>query len=503
MTLRRASLLFACASATWLAGCGDAPTEPEPAAPEALAAAAALSPAPSNLTTEATSQSAIQLTWTDNTSGEAGFQVWRSKTGPTGTFALRTTTGANVKKWRDTGLTPETQYCYKVVAVDGGGTALSDFSATSCATTAPRPPKQLVAMGSTPTTVSLTWLDNSAGETGFQVWRSTAGSSGPYSLRATVAGNVTSADDADLSPGTQYCYRAKSVGVDGAVSGFSNTYCGTTLAQVHVRVVLFGDSNTDRCEDVQPPSRLSSYVSVSPRLAPGDAPVACSVAGKVLAAWQSSSSTPFQVVNHAIASTTTGGGGFGGPNRTPAGSPEARTLVSKVTRFEGEILGKAYPWSGNEPTNSSYPTGAIKRVNAFVPGPNDFVYVSMGTNDNAGPTRKLTAAQTAANLRWMVQQWTAAGRAADHFMLTTLPPRTDGTLNSPTAIPDRNALIRDLAAELGVHLIDLSAHVSDDDGMTWKSATLNIGDGVHYTEAVRAWIGDQVVDWMSAAPLAP
>jgi lysophospholipase L1-like esterase len=88
-------------------------------------------------------------------------------------------------------------------------------------------------------------------------------------------------------------------------------------------------------------------------------------------------------------------------------------------------------------------------------------------------------------------------------MLTTLPPRTDGTLNSPTAIPDRNALIRDLAAELGVHLIDLSAHVSDDDGMTWKSATLNIGDGVHYTEAVRAWIGDQVVDWMSAAPLAP
>lgn len=503
MTLRRASLLFACASAAWLAGCGDAPTEPDRVPAPAPVTISALAAGPSSLTAKATSASAIQLAWVDNTSGEAGFEVWRSTSGPSGSFSLRTTTGANVAKWKDSGLTPEKQYCYKVRAIASDGSALSDFSSVACATTAPRPPKNVVAMGSTPTTVSLTWLDNSVTETGFQIYRSTTGASGSYSLRATVGANVTSADDGGLTGGTQYCYKLKAVGIAGVLSTFSNSYCGTTPTQARVRVVLFGDSNTDRCEELQPPNRLSSYVSVSPRLGPDDQPLACSVAGKVLASWQASSSTAFKVVNHGIASTTTGGGAFGGPNRTPAGSPEARTLVSKITRFEGEVLGKAYPWSGGEPTNTSYPTGAIKRVNAYVPGPNDFAYVSMGTNDNAGSTRKMTASQTVDNLRWMIQQWTAAGRAADHFILTTLPPRTDGTLNSPTAIPDRNALIRDLAAELGVHLVDLSAHVSDDDGLTWKSDTLNIGDGVHYTEAVRAWIGDQVVDWMSAAPLAP
>jgi lysophospholipase L1-like esterase len=120
----------------------------------------------------------------------------------------------------------------------------------------------------------------------------------------------------------------------------------------------------------------------------------------------------------------------------------------------------------------------------------------MGTNDDAGPTRTMTAAQTEANLRWMVQQWTGTGRAADHFILTTLAPRDDA--NSPTSIPDRNTLIRALAAELGVHLIDLAEYTSDDNGATWKSPSLNIGDGIHYTEAVRTWLGNQIVSWMSA-----
>ncbi len=166
------------------------------------------------------------------------------------------------------------------------------------------------------------------------------------------------------------------------------------------------------------------------------------------------------------------------------------------TRFEAEVLGEGFPWSGGEPTNSSFPTGAITRVNAFTPDDNDFAYVSMGTNDDAGANRTLTASQTEANLRWMAQKWIDAGHPANHFIITTLPPRDDA--NSPTSIPDRNTRIRSLASDLGLHLIDLSDHVSDDNGATWRSASLNIGDGIHYTETVRGWIADQIVAWMDS-----
>jgi lysophospholipase L1-like esterase len=119
----------------------------------------------------------------------------------------------------------------------------------------------------------------------------------------------------------------------------------------------------------------------------------------------------------------------------------------------------------------------------------------MGTNDDAGPTRMMTAVQTEANLRWMIEQWTAAGRAPDHFLLTTLAPRSGA--NSATSISDRNTLIRALPEELGVHLIDLAGFTSDDNGGTWRDPSLNIGDGIHYTEAVRAWLADQIATWMS------
>jgi hypothetical protein len=47
------------------------------------------------------------------------------------------------------------------------------------------------------------------------------------------------------------------------------------------------------------------------------------------------------------------------------GAPQARTLVSGITRFEGEVLGAAWPWSGGEPVNTVFPDGALRRVQAF------------------------------------------------------------------------------------------------------------------------------------------
>jgi hypothetical protein len=505
MSLPRGIALYVVAAAAMTIGCGgDAPLAPEPAALTPAAAVAALSAAPSSLTATAVSAGAIKLVWKDNATNETGFEVWRSQTGQAGSYTLRTTVAANLKTWKDTGLTPEKQYCYQVRATSPGGDPPSNFTAGACATTWLRPPLNLVATSTSATVITLGWLDKSANEAGYEIWRSTTGSGGTYAALNTVRANTVGADDTELTAGLQYCYQVRALGVAPFTSSaLSNKVCATPAAvALVVRIVLFGDSNTDRCEEVPAPSRISSYVSVWPRLSPTDSHLACSVAGKTQLAWESLRSETIRVVNHGIASSTSGGGGFGGPNRTSKGSPNARLKVSGFTRYEGEVLGKGYPWSGAEPTNSAFPSGPVKRVNAFAPGPNDFAYVSMGTNDDAGPTRTMTAAQTAANLRWMVEQWLRAGRAPDHFMLTTLAPRDDA--NSATSIPDRNTLIRALALEMGVHLVDLAALTSDDNGATWRSPSLNIGDGIHYTEAVRTLLGEQVAEWMSAkVPAGP
>jgi lysophospholipase L1-like esterase len=472
-------------------GCADPLSENSSAPPTETPA---FSTAASGLTAKATSYSAITVSWSDNASNEAGYEVWRSTTGASGTYTLRKTTAANTKSYNDTGLTQATAYCYKVRTLDGAGGAPSAFTSSACATTYLKQPSNLLAIVSAPTTITLSWVDNASGEAGFEIWRSTSGINGKYSLKYTTAANATSFDDTGRTPGKEYCYRVRAVGLAGVpASTYSNKQCATPPTGRRIRVVTFGDSNTNGCADL--PEGKSSYVGAVPRLLPADPDLACQVAGKIEAKWQALRSEPINAVNHGVGATTTGGGGHGLPDRAQNGAPQARTVVNGVTRYEAEVLGMGYPWSGGEPKTGDYPSGALVRVNAYTPGPDDFVYVSMGTND-ANIKRNVTLEQTDSNLRWMAQRWVAAGRSPSHFMITTLAPRSDMT--SPTAIRDRNLRIRALAAELGVHLIDLSGYVSNDDGLTWKSASLHIGDQTHYVDSVRAWLADQVVTWMSA-----
>jgi lysophospholipase L1-like esterase len=475
-------------------GCGEPPSAPESAVTEPTVPSLVVAPA--GLTVKSTQPTKAVLAWSDGSSDETGFEVWRSTTGPTGSYTLRTTRAANTVGYTDTGLTEGTEYCYKVRAVKSGSSP-SGFTSSACDTTTPNRPTNLAASPRSASMIRLSWRDNSAKEPGFELQRSTTGISGKYTLLATLPANATGHTDSGLTGGKEYCYRVRTTAAGAmAPSPFSNKICTTTPL---VRVVTFGDSNTEGCPENSTAKR--AYVSPVPRLGPNDPHLACMLAGKIEAKWRAARSEAFRAVNHGIGSTTSGGGGFGGPDRSVQTSPNARTAVNGITRYEAEVLGLGYPWSGGETTNKYFPSGPVLRVNAFVPGPNDFAYVSMGTND-ASSTRNMTPAETETNLRWMVERWLAAGRAPDHFLVTTLPPRA-GT-NTPTAIPDRNQLIRVLAAELGVRLIDLAAHVSDDDGLTWRSATLHIGDSIHYTEAVRSWLADRVVEHISAEiPASP
>jgi uncharacterized protein (TIGR02145 family) len=74
---------------------------------------------PENLTGEVISTTAINLTWTDRSTNETGFKIERKLVG--GTFELIGTTATNIATFSDTGLTPSTNYIYRLYSYNEGG----------------------------------------------------------------------------------------------------------------------------------------------------------------------------------------------------------------------------------------------------------------------------------------------------------------------------------------------------------------------------------------------
>jgi concanavalin A-like lectin/glucanase superfamily protein/List-Bact-rpt repeat protein/fibronectin type III domain protein len=103
--------------------------------------------APTALQATPTSQSQVNLAWTDNASNETGFEIERSTSGSGGPFSPLSTVGANIASFNDTGLSAGTEYCYRVRAVNGTG--VSSYAGPACATTSAAPTFALSFGGNT------------------------------------------------------------------------------------------------------------------------------------------------------------------------------------------------------------------------------------------------------------------------------------------------------------------------------------------------------------------
>jgi len=181
--------------------------------------------APTNLAATAASSHQIWLAWQDNTTNEDGWEVYRSDTGPTGSFTLFTVyPWPNVNAGGNDLLQGSTQYCYKVRAYKGTHrqVSYSPYSNVACATTLAEPgrpaaPTGVNAMPSPFVAIDVAWTDNSADETGFHVERS-ATAAGPWTLAGTMGANVTSLRDRQYPGDDQgVCYRVF------AVNGYGNS----------------------------------------------------------------------------------------------------------------------------------------------------------------------------------------------------------------------------------------------------------------------------------------
>ena len=179
--------------------------------------------APSNLTLVASGRDA-NLTWTDNSAVEDGFQVERSS--QTAPAAVIATLPPNTTAYRDAGLPDET-YRYVVRAIkDGGNSGNSNQVQTVIASSPPAAPVGLGALAIGSTQVQVTWTDGSNNEAGFRLQRSTNGGT-----TWTVVTELVSPlfYDGGRTPDAQVCYRAVAFNSAGE-SAPSNTDCTTPPA---------------------------------------------------------------------------------------------------------------------------------------------------------------------------------------------------------------------------------------------------------------------------------
>ena len=155
--------------------------------------------APANFVA-ASSDSLVQLNWTDQSSNETGFRLYRSSGGST--FALVATLGQNVQSYSNSGLSPGTTYTYRLTAYNSTGesAAVQAFATTPQISIAP--PATVTA---TPVAggISITWsLSSGAGQYVVQRALSETGTFAP--LLTTQSSPYT---DTSVTPGITYFYR--------------------------------------------------------------------------------------------------------------------------------------------------------------------------------------------------------------------------------------------------------------------------------------------------------
>ena len=186
--------------------------------------------APTDLTATVVSSNAIQLQWTDNSSNETGFNVYR-KIG-SGSWKRITTVIANVTSYKNTALTAGTLYAYRVSAInsEGGSWYTNEVSLTTdnvTSSTVPQAPSNLTATVLSSTTIQLKWRDNSSNETEFKIYRKIG--SGSWKWIKTVGANVTGFKNSSLSAGTVYSYRVRAGNSEGS-SSYSNEVVAKTTS---------------------------------------------------------------------------------------------------------------------------------------------------------------------------------------------------------------------------------------------------------------------------------
>jgi hypothetical protein len=169
----------------------------------------------------------IDLAWTD-VAGETGYRIERSADGADG-WTTAGTTAQDATIFGDTGLASGTTYYYRITATNGDGDSTPSDVASATTIIDPASPTTLLVVPGSSTDIILTWTDV-ADETGYRVERSADGANGWVTI-TTTGQDVTTYDDAGLTPGTTYSYRIFATNAGGD-SPPSDVASATTMLPV-------------------------------------------------------------------------------------------------------------------------------------------------------------------------------------------------------------------------------------------------------------------------------
>lgn len=185
--------------------------------------------APSDLSISDLTKDSLKLNWSPatDTIGIKEYQVYRNDTLVSGNtvdiFYL------------DTRLTPATEYCYYLIAVDTSGNT-SAASETVCATTAsvditlPSTPENLQATPQSTTAIALTW-DAAFDDVGVNAYLVLDSTNDDANIPDFIVQRTQDPHTVvtGLTPDTEYCYKVSAVDATGNVSSPSIEACATTL----------------------------------------------------------------------------------------------------------------------------------------------------------------------------------------------------------------------------------------------------------------------------------
>ena len=161
---------------------------------------------PIALTALAVSTSQINLSWTNNSKMVAGLYVERSLSSR-GPWKRVINVPANATSCANSGLVAATTYYYRVMANNSPHSNVA--SATTLAAITDRAPVNLSATATGSNQIDLSWNDNTGDITGFKIERCEGKGCSDFVEIASVAANVSSYQNSDLTALTSYSYRVR------------------------------------------------------------------------------------------------------------------------------------------------------------------------------------------------------------------------------------------------------------------------------------------------------
>jgi uncharacterized delta-60 repeat protein len=151
----------------------------------------------------------IDLSWNDPNSDETAYLVERCSGVGCSNFEPVTTLAPNSTQFKNTGLSGNSSYIYRIKAYKTDSCSWEIYSNTASASTDINPPSGLAASPSSSTGINLSWTDNTVSETGFTVEKCTGSGCVIFSPLANTAANAASYLDNSACAGETATYRVK------------------------------------------------------------------------------------------------------------------------------------------------------------------------------------------------------------------------------------------------------------------------------------------------------